>query len=230
MNITKNTESSSIVVQWDEVDDSLPTTYTVVWTSERDHMMQSHTLEEQSSYTIVNLTLDTVYTITVTPSNKCGAGPEYSTSVSLTTDATSTISSLSSTNANPMTIMSTTSSINTNSATAILSTNSTTATIISSTATISNSATYIIPLSTTTATVVMSSDATTTNLITTAVSIITDTTSSFTGTSGLQATIDSSNHSTSATTIVMYPMSTANPPDTTTADETSKFSGIKCIQ
>ena len=36
MNITKNAESSSIFVQWNEVDDSLPTTYTVTWTSERD--------------------------------------------------------------------------------------------------------------------------------------------------------------------------------------------------
>ena len=88
----KNTESSSIVIQWGEVDDSLPTTYTVTWTSERDHMMDSNNVEEQSSYTITGLTLDTVYTITVTAFNKCGTGPEYRTSVSLTTDTTSRIS------------------------------------------------------------------------------------------------------------------------------------------
>ena len=81
----KNTENSSIVVQWDEVDDSLPTTYTVTWTSERDHILHHVALIEESSYTITGLTLDTVYTITVTAHNKCDQGPEYKTSVSLTT-------------------------------------------------------------------------------------------------------------------------------------------------
>ena len=74
----------SVVVQWDKVDDSLLTNYTVIWTSDGTNSIQSHTLTEQSSYTITELTLDTVYTITVTASNKCGQGPEYSTSVSLT--------------------------------------------------------------------------------------------------------------------------------------------------
>ena len=91
----KNTESLSIVVQWDKVDVSLHTTYTVVWTSERDlNNVQVKTLIEQSSYTITGLTLDTVYTITVTAYNRCGTGPEYSTSVSLTTDATPSISAV----------------------------------------------------------------------------------------------------------------------------------------
>ena len=81
----KNTESPSIVVQWDEVDELLPTTYTVTWASEIDHKLHPATLIEQSSYTINGLTLDTVYTITVTASNSCGQGPEYSTSVLLTT-------------------------------------------------------------------------------------------------------------------------------------------------
>ena len=94
MNITKSTESSSVVVHWDEVDDSLPTTYTVTWTSDGTDSTQSRTLEEQSSYTITGLTLDTVYTITVTATNKCGTGPEYRTNVSLTTDATSTTFSI----------------------------------------------------------------------------------------------------------------------------------------
>ena len=43
--------------------------------------MQSYTLIEQSSYTITGLTLDRVYTITVTAANRCGIGPEYRTSV-----------------------------------------------------------------------------------------------------------------------------------------------------
>ena len=85
VSIAKNTESSSIVVQWDKVDDSLTTTYIVTWTSERDHITHPVTLTEQSSYTITGLTLDTVYTITVTAANECGQGPEYRTSVSLTT-------------------------------------------------------------------------------------------------------------------------------------------------
>ena len=75
MNITENINSSSIVVQWVEVDDFLTTTYIVTWASERDHITHPVTLIEQSSYTITGLTLDTVYTITVTASNKCGNGP-----------------------------------------------------------------------------------------------------------------------------------------------------------
>ena len=85
VNIMKNTESSSIVVQWDELDDSLTTTYIVTWTSERDHIAHHVTLLEQSLYTITGLTLDTVYTITVIAHNKCGQGPEYRISASLTT-------------------------------------------------------------------------------------------------------------------------------------------------
>ena len=99
-----NTESSSIVVQWGEVDDSLYTTYIVTWTSERDlNNVQVKTVIEQSSYTITGLTLDTVYTITVTANNMCGTGSEYSTNVSLTTDtassSTSTITAITNTTA-----------------------------------------------------------------------------------------------------------------------------------
>ena len=95
MNIIKSSERSSIVVQWDEVDDFFPTTYVVTWTSERDlNDIQRKTVEEQSSYTITGLTLDTVYTITVYATNRCGTGPEYRTSVSLTTSSnTSAITS-----------------------------------------------------------------------------------------------------------------------------------------
>ena len=77
--ITKNIKDLSIVVQWGEVDDFLPTTYIITWTS-MTARLESVTLIEQSSYTITGLTLDTVYTITVTASNRCGTGPEYSTS------------------------------------------------------------------------------------------------------------------------------------------------------
>ena len=77
MSVTKSFINSSIVVQWDEVDDSLPTTYIVNWTSDGANFTQSHTLIEQSSYTITGLTVDTVYTITVTATNRCGTGPEY---------------------------------------------------------------------------------------------------------------------------------------------------------
>ena len=68
-------------MQWDEVDDSLLTNYTVIWTSDGTNFVQSHTLIEQSSYTVTGLTLDTVYTIIIIASNICGQGPEYSTSV-----------------------------------------------------------------------------------------------------------------------------------------------------
>ena len=112
MNIAKNIESSSIVVQWDEVDDSLPTTYTVTWTSERDlNNVQVKNLEEQSLYTITGLTLGTVYTITVTADNRCGTGPElYSTSVSLTTNTTFTSTSTITAITNTITITSAASS------------------------------------------------------------------------------------------------------------------------
>ena len=71
------------------MDDSLNTTYIVTWTSKRDRD-QSNTVKvtnviEQSSYTITGLTLDTVYNITVTASNRCGTGPEYKTNVSFPT-------------------------------------------------------------------------------------------------------------------------------------------------
>ena len=84
---TKNVTNSSVVVQWDEVEDYLlTTTYTVTWTSERDPSnIQSATLTEQSSYTITGLTLDTVYTITVTAANECGQGPEFVTSIIIST-------------------------------------------------------------------------------------------------------------------------------------------------
>ena len=74
----KNFESSSIVVQWDTV--ANVTNYTVMWTNDANPI-HSTTLIEQSSYTITGLTLDTVYTITVTAANRFCTGPEVMTSV-----------------------------------------------------------------------------------------------------------------------------------------------------
>ena len=93
VNIIKNIGSLSIVLQWDAVDDSFPTTYTVVWTDGR--LLGTATTEEQTSYTITGLTLDTIYAITVAAANTCGSGPEFQTSVSLSTDTTSTTSTIS---------------------------------------------------------------------------------------------------------------------------------------
>ena len=84
VNVTKNNESLSSRVQWDAVYDSLATNYTVTCTSGIDHT-QVATLTEQTSYTITGLTLDTVYTITVTAANMCGRGPDFNTSISFPT-------------------------------------------------------------------------------------------------------------------------------------------------
>ena len=109
VNIMTNIESSSVVVQWDVVDDSLHTVYIVTWTDDRD-LYEVDTVEEQTSYTITGLTLDTVYTVRVTAANMCGDGPNFSTSVSLSTDTTSittTISPTSTASTKPMTNIST---------------------------------------------------------------------------------------------------------------------------
>ena len=89
VNIMKN---SSIVVQWDTVDDFLPTVYTITWTSDRDiNGVDTVDVDEpETSYTITGLTLDTVYTITVTAANRCGSGPEFRNRVSISTGTTST--------------------------------------------------------------------------------------------------------------------------------------------
>ena len=82
----------SVVVQWDVVDDLLSTTYIVTWIGNETNFIQSSpTLIEQSTYTITGLTLDTVYTITVTAANRCGNGPEYRTNVSFPTGIILTI-------------------------------------------------------------------------------------------------------------------------------------------
>ena len=149
----KNIENLSIVVQWDVVDDSLTTTYTVLWTSESDHNLQSVTLREQSSYTITGLTLDTVYTITVTAANRCGSRPEFATHITFSADATSTTSSISptvTTSTNSMTILST---ANHNSATTTDVTSTDTTTTIATSNTVAT--TFTIQLNTTTTIVKM---------------------------------------------------------------------------
>ena len=77
VNSIKNNESLSIIVQWDAVD---AITYTVTWTDDRD-LDEVDTVDEQTSYTITGLTLDTVYTITVTAANECGDGLEFKTRI-----------------------------------------------------------------------------------------------------------------------------------------------------
>ena len=84
VNVTKNNESLSNVVQWDAVDPLLATNYTVTWTSETDRTpLRANTME--TSYTITGLILDTVYTITISAVNMCGRGPVFTTSVSFPT-------------------------------------------------------------------------------------------------------------------------------------------------
>ena len=133
MNIIKNTESSSIVVQWDAVDDFLPTIYTITWKNETD-IPSVATVDEQTSYTITGLTLDTVYTITVSAANMCSSGdsgPEFRTSVSLSTDITSTTSTISPTVTASSTPMTTTvnPSSDSNPSTTTMTTNSITTTV-----------------------------------------------------------------------------------------------------
>ena len=211
MNITNNTKSLSVIVQWDEVDDSLPTAYTVTWTSERDlNNVQVELLIEQSLYTITGLILDTVYTITVTASNKCGTGPEYSTSVSLTTDAFSTTSS----------IIRPTSSISTNSMTTSSTGDpTTTSTVVTSTTS-----------TTTTTTTATTTDVTTTTSssiagITTINNPVTVTTTVTTTTTTKNSSTTITNPGTTATTIdIVSPTTTAVPRNP--AGRTSKFKFI----
>ena len=188
----KNTESSSIVIQWDEVD-SLPITYVVTWTSERDlNNVLVKTIEEQSLYTITGLTLDTVYIVTVAAQNNCGTGPEYSTSVSLTTDTTSSTSTI----------------------TAITSTAAITSAASSSTSTvITKSSTITITASI----AIMNPSTTTTNPITT--SVKTENTNLKTSSTNPSAVITSTN----TPTDIMSPVSTTHPVDTSAADENSKI-------
>ena len=84
VDVVENATDLSTIVQWDDVDDSLPTNYTVTWTSDVTTPVQSITLIEQS-YTITGLILDTVYNISVFAANECGQGPAFMTSVLFST-------------------------------------------------------------------------------------------------------------------------------------------------
>ena len=86
LNVTKIDENVSAIVQWDAVEDSLLTEYTVNWTS-ITIPMQSATVTDQSSYTITGLTLDTVYTVIVSATDKCGTSPESTASITISTGA-----------------------------------------------------------------------------------------------------------------------------------------------
>ena len=214
VNMKNIQSSSSIFVEWDKVDDSLTTTYIVTWASERDHIVHHVALIEQSSYTITGLTLDTVYTITVTAANTCGQGPEYRTTILLATNATTTLSSLSPTftgSTNPMTVMSSSSNTITTTLTVIASFN----TAATSTSTIAQHST--------TSTTDINPSATATDPITTTVSRINDTTISFIETANVKTTIGSTTSNISATTIVMSTISTTNPANPSTVDKSSKF-------
>ena len=241
----KNIENSSIVVQWDAVDDFLYTTYIVNWINESDHNLQSAILIEQSLYTITGLTLDTVYTITVTAANRCGIGPEFVASISFPADTTSTVSSISPNVTNPMTIMSTANSdaaatTTTTTTTDITSINADITSINTAITTISSNTiatTTTAQLSTTTTTAVkMDPSITTAISITTTVSRDTDTTSGTTKITSLRTTTSDENLSITVITdpITTTPTSinaatTANPADTTTTDDTSKFSSTHVV-
>ena len=107
MYITKDIESLSVVVQWDAVEDFIDTTYTFLWSSRSNPIPRVvATLRELTSYTITGLTLDTVYNIYVSATNKCGHGSEFTTSIILAAGNTSTIPSI-----NPIVTASTVASI-----------------------------------------------------------------------------------------------------------------------
>ena len=94
VNITKNITNSSVVVQWDTVDDVQDTNYTVTWAiANESNVTLVNT--EQTSYTLTGLTLNTVYNINVTVTNKCGQSDEFRTSVSLSEGKTSINSGIS---------------------------------------------------------------------------------------------------------------------------------------
>ena len=101
----KDIENSSIIVhaQWNAMDDFLPTSYAVNWNSGTDQAQAAAVHVDKQTYTITGLTVDTVYTITVTATT-CGQESKFSTTISL---YTSTSSPTFTANTNPMPIIST---------------------------------------------------------------------------------------------------------------------------
>ena len=109
VSIMTNIESSSIVVQWDAGKDSRTTTYVVTWFSSLRDLVNDKVVDLKS-FTINGLTLNKVYIMTAFALNDCGSGPKLTTSIILSTNTTSTTSSITPTvtaNTNPVTIMST---------------------------------------------------------------------------------------------------------------------------
>ena len=213
VNITEIIMNLSVVVQWDEVDDSLPTIYRVTWTSNETNSTQSRILIEQSSYTITGLTLDTVYIITVTASNGCGQGPEYITSVSLTIDATSTTSAIppiANASTNTITPEAATITATSMQSSTTTTTTTTTSAVAATATTTTNDNTATITISNT---VINNSDTNTANIITTTGIVISPTSSNDTDTTGIITT----------TSIVVSHTSTTNPAARTMAGESSKF-------
>ena len=199
----RNIESSSIVVQWEAVDDFLTTTYITTWEwyHEGKHKSSTTAVIERSSYEIIGLTLDTVYTIIVTAATKCGTGPEFIMKVSFyTTSTTSSISPTVTASTNPMTIMS---AANPNTATAVASSNTITA---SNTTSIAHHSTNGLMNSTTT-----------TNLITAIVIRDTDTTSS---------TIQHTTHTINASASATITTAITNTDTTATTTRVNKKSSV----
>ena len=91
VSITKDIESLSLIVQWDEVEDFIDTTFTLLWKNETDSISKIAIVTEKRSYTITGLILDELYTIVIAAFNMCGNGPEFITSIILSPDKTSTI-------------------------------------------------------------------------------------------------------------------------------------------
>ena len=223
VNISKNIESSSIVLQWDAADDFLITTYVITWKSNATDI-KSVAVIEWTSYIITGLTLDTVYTLTVIAYNKCGERTDYTNKVSLYADTTSTTSSISPTvtaSTNSMAVMSTT-----NYGIAATTTTTAAATTATTATTVANSTTITFRTSTTTNTMM--------NPATTLAATITDNRDTDTS---VQTTIISSASTSTATTITttslsistvanmfMSPNATETPTDTTPADDNGKFS------
>ena len=92
----KKITNSSVVVQWDTVDDVQDTNYTVTWAMANESNVTLINTE-QTSYALTGLTLNTVYNINVIATNKCGQSDEFNTRVSLsesTTRISSTITTI----------------------------------------------------------------------------------------------------------------------------------------
>jgi len=112
VNFIKDITSSSLVVQWNAVDDVIH--YVLTWSG------GGFVVTRLTSYTITGLTVDTTYTITVSSANRCGDGPVFTISILFFPDTTSTtiISPTVTTSTNPMTIVSTVIPITTTTASA----------------------------------------------------------------------------------------------------------------